>query len=131
MEMRSSMSSGDGAKLSGRRRASRSARLAARSQVINERRSTTASTSGGLSVSEATERRWTRSSLACWRLKARTERPVRPLSAATLPMEVATLGGRKAWAGVRGGITVSPDDPLTLGERRGSEGDEEGTVAGG
>ena len=115
---------------SGRRRALRSARLAARRRVIDERRPTTAATSRGLSVSEATERRWTRSSLACWRLKARTERPVRPLSAAALPMEVATLGGRGTWAGIRGGITVGPEVPSMLGEKRGLEGDGEGTEAG-
>ena len=73
------MSSGDGAKPSGRTRASSSARLAARSREIDERRPMTALTSGGLSVSEAIERRWKRSSLACWRPKARTERPVRLL----------------------------------------------------
>ena len=88
------------------------------------------STSGELSVSEAMERRCTKSSLACWRLEARTERPVRPLSAAALLMEAATLGGWGTWADVRGGITVGPEVPSTLGKRRGSEGDGEGTVAG-
>ena len=45
-------------------------------------------------------------------------------------MEMATLGVRGGWAGVRGGITVGPEVPSTLGERRGSEGDREGTMAG-
>ena len=76
------------------------------------------------------ERRWTKSSLACWCLKARTERLVHPLSAAALPMEVATLGGRGTWASVRGGTTVGPEVPSTSDEGRGSEGDGEGTVAG-
>ena len=47
---------------------------------------------------EAMDRRCVRSSLACWRLEARAERPQRPLSAATLPSEVPTLGGRGTWA---------------------------------
>ena len=123
MEKRSSMSSGDGAKPSGRRRSSRSARLAARSREIDARRPMMALTSGGLSVSEATERRWKRSSLACWRPKTRTERPLRLLRVAALPLDVVTLGGRGSWAGVRGGITVGPEGPSTLGGRRGSEGD--------
>ena len=55
---------------------------------------------------------------------------MRPLSAAVLPIEVVTLGGRGAWAGVRGGITVGPEVPSTLGGRRGSESDGEDTVAG-
>ena len=105
------------------------ARLATRSWGINERRPTTYSTSGGLSVSEVTERRWTRSSLACWRLDARTERPVHPLSEAALPLEAVTLGGRGGWSGVREGITVGPKVPSTLGGRRVSEGDGEVTVA--
>ena len=46
--------------------------------------------------------------LDCWRLEARTERPVRPLSAAALPMEAATLGGRGYWDGIIWGITVDP-----------------------
>ena len=45
-------------------------------------------------------------------------------------MEVATLGVRGTWAGVRGGITVGPEFPSALGEKRGSEGDGEGTLAG-
>ena len=81
-------------------------------------------------VSDAMDKRWTRSSLACWRLEARTERPVRPLSASALPMDLETLSGRGTWAGVKGGITVGPEVPLMLGKRRGSEGDGEGTVAG-
>ena len=45
-------------------------------------------------------------------------------------MEVATFGGRGNWARFRVGITVGPNVNLTLGKRRGSEGDREGTVAG-
>ena len=45
-------------------------------------------------------------------------------------MEVATLGVRGTWAGVRGGITVVPKVPLKLGRRRGLDGDGEGTVSG-
>ena len=55
---------------------------------------------------------------------------MRPLSAAALLMEAATLGGRGTWADVRGGITVGPEVPSTLGKRRGSEGDGEDTMAG-
>ena len=88
-----------------------------------------ASIIGGLSVSKAMERKWTRFYLARWRLKARTERPMRPLSAAALLMEVATLGGRGTWAGVRRGITIVHELPLMLGDRRGSEGGGEVTVS--
>ena len=116
------MSSGDITEPSGRRRASRSAHLAARSQVVDERRPTTDLTNRALLVSEATERRRTKLSLACWQLKARTETPVCPLSSAALSMEVATLGGMGTWAGIRGGITVE--------QEKGSEGDGEGTMAG-
>ena len=55
---------------------------------------------------------------------------MRPLSAAAIPMEVATVGGWGTWDGVRGDITIGPEVPSTLGERRGSVGDGEGTVAG-
>ena len=98
--------------------------------MINEKHSTMALTSRGLSVSEVTKTRLKNSSLACWCLKAQKERMLLLLSMLTLPIEVATLGGRGGWAGVRGGITVGPEVPLTLRERRGSEGDGEGTVAG-
>ena len=97
--------------------------------MIDKRRQRTASTSGGLSVSKATKRRWTRSSLACWHLNARMERPVRPLSAAMHMMGVVTLGGRGTWAGIRGVITVGPKIFSTLGYKRGLEGGVEGTVA--
>ena len=74
------MSSGDGAELSGRRRASRLAHFFAQSLVIEEIQPTAALASGGMSVREATERIWTKSSLASCRLKARIDMPVRPLS---------------------------------------------------
>ena len=86
MEIRSLMSLGNGANPPGRIKTLRLAHLSARSQVINERRPTMASMSVGLLVSEAAERRWVRSSLACWRLEAQIERPVHPLSVAALPM---------------------------------------------
>ena len=75
---------------------------------------------------EATERRWTRSSLVCWRLEAQTESPVCPLSAAVLPQELVTLGGRGAWAGFRGCSTIVPEVPLVPVERRDLVGDGEG-----
>ena len=78
-----------------------------------------ASTSIGLLVSKATERMWTRSSLASWRLKARTERPVLLLIPAALPVDLEKLGGRGYWAGVRGGITICPHVTSILGGRRG------------
>ena len=79
------MSSGDGADPSGRRRDSISARFAAHSREMVERRIEMALTSGGISVRGAMDRRYVRSSLACWRREARAERPERPLSADTLP----------------------------------------------
>ena len=91
----------------------RSVRLAAWSQDIDERRTTTALKNGGMSVREAMERMWNRLSLSCWRLEAWTERLVRPLSVAELPLEVVTVvdrplpirpctGGQKAyWGGSR------------------------------
>ena len=84
MEMGSLMLSGDDTEPYGRRRDPRLARLAAWSRVINKRWPTVALTSRRLSVNEATERRWMRLYLDCWRLKAQTERQVRPLSAAAL-----------------------------------------------
>ena len=115
MDRRSLISTGNGADPSGMRRASGLERYARWSRVIEERRPMTASTSGGMSVREATERRWMISSLACWRLKAQTERPVRLLSTATLPPEVLTLGGRGAWAGVRGCSIIGPEVPSSPG----------------
>ena len=114
--------------------ASSSKRLDVRIREINERQPTAALTSRGLLVSEATERRWTRLSLDFCCLEARTERPARPLSVAALLKEVATLGGRGTWGGVRGGITAGTEVTSTLDGRRVSEGDGEGdgedTVAG-
>ena len=71
-----------------------------------------------------------RSSLACCRLEARTERPVCPLIEAAFLLEVATLGRRGTWYSVILGITIGPEVPSTLGERRGLKVDVEGTVAG-
>ena len=73
MDRRSSVLTGNGAEPSRRRRALRSARYARWSPVIEERRTMTASTSGGLSVRKATERRWTRLSLPSWCIEAQTE----------------------------------------------------------
>ena len=119
MEMISLTSSGDGNKTSGSRRASRSTHLAAQRQVIDERQLTMASMSGGLSESEAIERRWTMLSLAYWRLNTRTEISVCLISVVALLMEVETLGGRGTWDCVRWGITVGPKVTWTLDERRG------------
>ena len=58
------MSFVEGAKLSGRRRASRLARFFTRIRVIEEISLTKVSASGGMLVREATERMWKRSSLA-------------------------------------------------------------------
>ena len=124
------MSLGDGAKPSMRSRYFRSARLAVRSRVIDERRLEMASTNEGLSASEATERRRTRLYVACWRIKTHIERLVHPISTASFPLDLATLGDRGTWAKVRGGITIVPKVSLVLGERRGSEVDGEVTVDG-
>ena len=124
------MSLGDGAKPSMRSRAFRSARLAVRSRVIDERRLEMASTNEGLSASEATERRRTRLYVACWRIKTHIERLLHPISTASLPLDLATLGDRGTWDEVRGGITIVPKVPPTSGGRRGSEVDREGTVVG-
>ena len=124
------MESGDGSELSGRRRASRLAHFAAWSRVIKEIQPTTDSISGGMSVVEATERRWTRSSLACWLLGAWTERPVSSLSAAALPLEMVMLVVRMNWAGVIGCRTIFPKVTLVIGARRDSVGDEEGDQGG-
>ena len=124
------MLSGDGAEPSGRRRDSSSAHFAACRREMVERRITTASTSGGLSVREAMDRRCVRSSLACWRREAWAEHLERPLSAATLPSEAPTLGGRGAWAGVGGPITVGSKVAGTLAWSRTWGGDGGGTVAG-
>ena len=121
------MSSGDSAELYVSRRDSRFALFATRSRVIEYIWPTTASTSGRILMREATESRWTKSSLACWRLKVRTERQVIPFSA-------FTLGGRMTWAGVIGCSTIVHKVSLVLGGRRESvgdgEGDKSGTVAG-
>ena len=81
---------------------------------------------------EATKRRWTRSSLDCWCLEARTEIPVRPLSVEALLPELVTIGGRGTWSGVRGCSTIGPEVPLAPGDRKESvgygEGDRGGTV---
>ena len=55
---------------------------------------------------------------------------MRPISAASIPLKVVTLGGIGTWPGVRGEITSVPKVPSTLGGRRVLEGDGEGTVAG-
>ena len=130
MDRRSLISTGDGADLSGERRASRSARYARQIRVIKERRTMTTSTSGGLTVREATERRWARLSMACWFLEARTERPVRLLRTEILLPEVVTLGGRGTWAGARRYNTIGPKAPSVPGDRRDSVGDVEGDQGG-
>ena len=112
------------------RTASRLALFAAQIQVIEYIRPTTASTSGRILVREATERRWTELSLACWRLKVRTERQVRPLSATVLPPEVVILGDRMTCTGVIGCSIIILKVPLVLGRRRNSVGDEEGDKGG-
>ena len=85
-------------------------------------------------MGEAKERRWKRSSLACWRLDACTERPVSPLSAAALQSEVVMLVGRMNWAEFIGCRNIVPKVPLVPGFRRDSVVDGEGgqcvTVAG-
>ena len=105
-------------------------RLAAQRRYINESRPTKASMSGGVFVSEATDRRWKRSSLACWRLEAGTESLMCPLSKMDILLEVMTLGGSWTWAWGIGKITVIPNVPLTLVGRRESESDREGDVKG-
>ena len=40
-----------------------------------------------------------------------------------------TLGGKGTCAGIRGVIAVGPEVPSVLGDRRGLEGDGEGTVS--
>ena len=115
----------NGANMYRSRRASNTARLATRRREIDERRPKMASARGGMSVREAKERRWTKFYLDCWCLEAQMYRPVRLLSAAALPLEVVTFGGRGTWYAVREVITVSPEFPSTLGGRRSSEGDGE------
>ena len=124
------MESGEGSELSGRRRASRLAHFAAWSRVIKEIQPTTDSISGGMSVVEATERRWTRSSLACWLLGMWTERPVISLSAAALPLEMVMLVVRMNWAGVIGCRNIISKVSLVTGVRRDSVGDGEGDQGG-
>ena len=123
MDRRYSISSGDGNKTSGRRRSSRLVRFAAWGLVIKERWLKTASGIGGLSEREATERRRKRSSLDCWLFKALAERPMYPLSAAALPPDMVTIGGRGGWEEVRGCSTIGPEVPLAPGYRRDSVGD--------
>ena len=47
---------------------------------------------------------------------------MRPISAASLPLKVVTLGGIGTWPEVRGEITVVPKVPSTLVGRGGLEG---------
>ena len=58
------------------------------------------------------------------------ERPERPLSAAKLPLEVWTLGGRGAWAGVGGLISVGSEVSGTLSLSSNWCGDSGCTVSG-
>ena len=98
--------------------------------MIEDIRLTTALMSARLPVREATERRWTRSSLAYCCLEERTERPVRPLSAAALLSEVVALRGRGVWSGVRGCSTIGPKVPSAPVDIRDSVGDVEGDLGG-
>ena len=124
------MSSGDGAKPSGRRRDSGLARFAARIQELVERWIMTALMIGELSVREVMDRRCVSFSLAFCHCESQSECPEHPLSAAMLPSEVLALGGRGNWDGVGGSITVFYEVAGTLAWGSTWGGDGGGTVAG-
>ena len=95
-----------------------------------ERRLTAASTSGGLSVRKAMDRRCVRSSLAFWYREAWADRLECPLCAVTLSTEVPTLGGREVWYGVGGPITFGYKVYGILAWSRTWGGDGGGTIVG-